>query len=60
MQPDPTMLTRLEAARRLSLSVSTLDRMLRKGMLPYVALGPRLIRIRTTAIEALLREGEAP
>lgn len=46
-------LTREEAATRLRVSVSTIDRYLKDGTLPKAKLGKRLVRINSSDVDAL-------
>ncbi|MBQ9502597.1 MAG: helix-turn-helix domain-containing protein [Lentisphaeria bacterium] len=47
-------LTRQEAAKLLAVSVNTVDRYIRHGLLAAVNMGPRLVRIDPQSVEALL------
>lgn len=47
-------LTREETAKKLRVSVSTIDRYLKDGTLPGTKLGKRLVRISPVDVEALL------
>lgn len=53
LDADPRM-SREDAAETLRVSVSTIDRYLRDGILPKSKLGKRLVRIDRAAVEALL------
>jgi excisionase family DNA binding protein len=48
-------LTVAEFARRLSLSERTVLRMLADGKIPAVRVGPRLVRIPASALDAIVR-----
>jgi len=49
-------ITRAQAATDLCVSIQLIDKLIRNGQLPYVRVG-RLVRIRRSAIEVMLREG---
>ena len=59
LESEATWLTRKAAAKRLSASVSTVDRLVRRGQLASYALGPRLIRFRVEDVDALLKRERA-
>ena len=48
-------ITRKAAAKRLSVSVATVDRLARSGRITAYALGPRLVRFRVEDVDGLLR-----
>jgi predicted site-specific integrase-resolvase len=53
---QPKYLTRQEAATRYRISLRTLDRFLREGLLPKIVLGPRITRLDAEQCdEALLK-----
>ena len=54
-QPKQRLLTRREAADRLSVSLQSINRYLRDGILRRVKVGPRLVRIDPASIEGLLQ-----
>lgn len=54
-QPKHRLLTRREAADRLSVSLQSINRYLRDGILRRVKVGPRLVRIDPASIEGLLQ-----
>lgn len=49
------MLSRYEAAKRLSVSLSTFDRMVRDKEFPIVRIG-RLVRVEETALDGWIAE----
>jgi excisionase family DNA binding protein len=58
--PQPPQLeTVAEAARRLAVDPLTVRRMIRRGELESVRVGSRLVRVRSTDIDALIA-GRAP
>lgn len=52
---DGTLLTREEAAEKLGVSLSTIDRYLRDGTLRRVKIGKRIVRIESAQIESLIQ-----
>ena len=56
--PMEKFLTRKEVAELLSVSMNTLDRYIRQGILTSVNVGPRVVRIDPASVRALL-EGRA-
>ena len=54
-QPKQRLLTRREAADRLSVSLQSVNRYLRDGILRRVKVGPRLVRIDPASVEGLLQ-----
>lgn len=48
------LLTRQQAAERLSVNLRTLDGMIRRGSLPAYRIGARLVRIDEEALDAYL------
>jgi excisionase family DNA binding protein len=59
MSHDATLLTRREAAERLRISLSTLERWERTGRLTPTRLSPGVVRYRRADIERLIEEGAA-
>ncbi|MFF0542097.1 helix-turn-helix domain-containing protein [Nocardia thailandica] len=51
--PDTPRLSLAQAAARYDVSVDTLRRWIRKGRLPAVRVGPRLIRVTVADLDAL-------
>lgn len=49
------LITRQEAAARLTVSVKTLDSMIQRGTLPAYRLGPKLVRIEEEDLQAYLK-----
>ncbi len=52
-QDSSLFLTPKEAARELRCGIGPVRRLVRRGVLPAVSLGPRLLRIPRVAVEAL-------
>lgn len=48
------LLTRQEAAARLSVSLRTLDGLISRGALPAYRIGPKMVRIKDTELEDYL------
>jgi excisionase family DNA binding protein len=53
------LLSRREAARRLYVSLSTVKRWGKQGVLEERRVGPKLVRITEASVEALLRKDAA-
>ena len=64
MRPDTQLLTRQETADRLHVSVSTVKRLVRSGILAESRVGKRSVRYEPNAVQAairrVIREGTAP
>ncbi|MFN7022269.1 MAG: helix-turn-helix domain-containing protein [Phycisphaerales bacterium] len=56
VEPPPVALTIADAARRLSVSTTTIRRMLARGVLPRVLLG-RAVRVPTRSVDELAESG---
>jgi len=57
MTQDPKQLLRLDqVADRLSVSMSTVRRLVKEGRLTTVRIGPKVIRVRPEDLEAFIRE----
>ena len=54
LHDDPALVTREEAAEMLRVSVSTVDRYLKDGLLPKSKVGTRLVRISRSAVESFV------
>ena len=54
-QPKQRLLTRREAADRLSVSLQSVNRYLRDGILRRVKVGPRLVRIDPASVDELIQ-----
>ena len=52
-------LTRQEAADRICISVTTLDRMVKRGALPAYRIGPKILRIDEADLEEYVRSHRA-
>jgi predicted site-specific integrase-resolvase len=52
------LLLKSEARGRLRVGPATLDRLIRRGVLPVVYLSSRAVRIRESALDALIAECE--
>lgn len=52
------LLTRLEVAEQLSTCTHTVARYAKRGLLPEIILGPRLIRYRREDVERLIESGQ--
>ncbi len=50
-----TLITKHEAAEILGVSVRTLERMIRRGVLPAYRIGPKTVRLSPEDIEAYVR-----
>lgn len=48
------LLSRQEAAERLGVSLRTLDGMVQRGVLPAYRIGPKIVRLKETDLEAYL------
>ena len=59
MSQTEMLLTRREAAERLRISLSTLERWERTGRLTPTRLSPGVVRYRRADIERLIEEGAA-
>lgn len=55
---EPALLDRDEVARRLRVSVRTVRRWGRDGLLEERRVGPRLVRVTESSVEALIRAGK--
>ncbi|MDY6382151.1 MAG: helix-turn-helix domain-containing protein [Bacteroidales bacterium] len=53
-QPDE-MITRQEACKRLNVCLSTIDLWIKKGLLPYVKVGRRVLLQRADVVELLTK-----
>lgn len=53
-QPSRLLLTPVEAARALSISVGTLSSMTKRGAIPHVPIGRRLVRYAYSDLEAYI------
>lgn len=56
---DGTLLNREEAAEKLGVSLSTIDRYLRDGTLRRVKIGKRIVRIESAQLESLIQPESA-
>lgn len=50
------LLTRAQAAKILGISIATANRMSYDGRLPVVRISPRVVRVDTNALEAMIAE----
>ena len=57
--PYPELLSRRQVAARLSVSIETIKRMQRRGLLQPIILNARLLRYRATDIDRLISEASA-
>jgi len=56
MSEDKKLLTPVEVAKHLSVSIRTVQRLAARGQIPALYLGPRLLRFEAERIECWLRE----
>lgn len=57
-EPEPVLLERGEAARRLRVSERTIRRWGHAGLIEDRRIGPRLVRVTEESVAALLRAGK--